>query len=171
MVEHKAIVPGVWAWVWSHHLPASNQLGTRLRESEWWPCAKTKRNYSHGHIATSLVPRPSHTWTRLDCNIACHMSAVNHTEYVITKHSTIRVTSALQSGNNIWNYIARLRWQCGSPLVVTMCYCEQFRLTVNQWWFTDSGWSTTVSENWWLWVRVGVGEVWVKAKRSSSHRG
>ena len=30
--------------------------------------------YSHGQIATSLVLRSSHTWTRLDCNIACHMS-------------------------------------------------------------------------------------------------
>ena len=69
---------------------ASDQIKLEVGVALEWGCKiKTaglvlRPSYSHGQIATSLVPRPSRMWTRLDCNFACH----SHSEYVITKHST-----------------------------------------------------------------------------------
>ena len=38
-------------------------------------------NYSHCPIATSLVPRPSHTWTRLDCIISLAVFELSQCSY------------------------------------------------------------------------------------------
>ena len=74
---------------------ASNQTWKWGKVWEWG----CEWDYSYGQIASSFMPRPSHTWTRLDCNIARHMST---SQSHWTKHST-RVTvvhhKAMQSYN------------------------------------------------------------------------
>ena len=63
------------AWVWRHHLlhvPQAIKTGSEEKprneaaKVRMCRCFKTRWNYSHSQITITLVPRPTHMWTRLD---------------------------------------------------------------------------------------------------------